>query len=63
MIEIPTAGVITKKNLHLCRYGKFSVGHEERQGVWHFFKSSYDREDITKAITDFVKKESALYDH
>jgi hypothetical protein len=56
VIEIPTAGVITKKNLRLCHYGKFSVGYEERKGVWHFFKSSYDREDITKAMNDFLKE-------
>lgn len=55
-INVPAVGDVRKENLKHCYYGQYALGYEERDGVWHVFKTSYNAADITKALKDFLKE-------
>ena len=56
-VKIPNIKNINADNLIDTAYGKYQLKYEERSSVWKRITSSYELDDIAKAIQKFVKGE------
>lgn len=53
-VKIPNIRNANKDNLYEIDFGKYQLFYEKKSGIWDHIKSSYDLDDIGKAIKDFV---------
>lgn len=55
-LSIPNVARATVENYIHIRYGMYSLSYEKSLSYWKVITESYDLEDISRAILDFVKE-------
>lgn len=55
-LAIPDVKKATVENYAHMRYGMYLLSHEKSSSYWVSITESYDLDDISKAIMDFVKE-------